>query len=45
MENLKIIKKLKEIRKKKYKYVRISLNESIKIKKLKEEIYNSYKKY
>ena len=43
MKNLKIIKKLKEIRKKKYKYVRISLNESIKIKKLKEEIYLSYK--
>ena len=37
MKNLKIIKKLKEIRKKKYKYVRISLNESIKIKNLRKK--------
>lgn len=43
MKNLKIIKKLKEIRKKKYHYVRISINESKKIKKLKEEIYHCYK--
>ena len=43
MKNLKIIKKLKEIRKKKYQYEKITINESKKIKKLKEEIYNSYK--
>lgn len=43
MKNLRIIKKLKEIRKKKYQYVRISNNESKKIKKLKLEIYDFYK--
>ena len=43
MKNLEIIKKLKEIRKKKYQYQKITINESKKIKKLKEEIYSSYK--
>ncbi len=43
MKNLKIIKTIKKIRKKKYQFVRISAEESKKIKRLKEEIYNTYK--
>ena len=43
MKDLKIIKKIKEIRRNKYQYSEISLTESKKIKKIKSKIYSFYK--
>ena len=45
MKNLSIIKLIKEFRKSKYQYSRISLSDSKKIKKNKNKIFNLFKKY
>ena len=45
MKNSSIIKLIKEFRKNKYQYSRISLSDSKKIKKNKNKIFNLFKKY